>query len=93
MLQFRGISADNPVMEREGAQPVSVRAHIAVLGPLALAPAAMIAVPLGASPGAGFDVARTSAACGAITGTWLARRHADPSHRFRWTLWALAAAA
>jgi hypothetical protein len=80
-------------MEREGAQPVSVRAHLAVLGPIALAIAAMFASHLIAPPDVCFDVAWTSAAVGALAGTWLARSRAAQPHRSRWAWWTLASAA
>src|SRR5579884_3968137 len=80
-------------MERAGAQPVSVRAHLAVLGPIALAVAAMLAGRLIASPSVCFDVAWTSAAVGALAGTWLARSRAIEPHRSRWAWWTLASAA
>jgi diguanylate cyclase (GGDEF)-like protein len=80
-------------MKREDAQRVSVRAQIAVVGPLALAVAAMVGPWLGASASLSFDVAWTSAAVGALAGMWLARSRAEEAHRRRWTLWAAAAAA
>jgi diguanylate cyclase (GGDEF)-like protein len=80
-------------MERAGTQSVSLRAHTAVLGPLAVAAAAMIASRIGASPSLCFEVAWTSAAIGALAGTWLARSRAVEPHRSRWTWWTLAAAA
>lgn len=80
-------------MEREGAQPVSVRAQTAVLGPLVVALAAIGSIHFGASASAAFDVAWTSAALSAVAGLWLARGRAQATHRRRWTLWTAAAGA
>ncbi len=61
------------------------------MGTLALALAAMLMSRFHA-PKLCWDVAWTSAACGALAGTLLARARADAGHR-AWTLWAVAAAA
>ena len=79
--------------EREGTQPISLRAHAAVLGPLGVAAIAMVASRLVDSAATCFNVAWTSAALGALAGTWLARTRAGEAHRSRWTWWALAALA
>src|SRR5438270_368544 len=74
-----------------GNQRVSLPAQLTVLGPLALAVAAMLAARVGAPEGVSWDIAWTSAATGALAGTLLARRRAPGPNRDRWNLWALAA--
>lgn len=80
-------------MEREGAKPVSIRAQALVLGPLALAAAAIASIRLGASAATCFNIAWTSAAWSALASMCLARSRAQAAHRRRWTLWAAAAGA
>jgi diguanylate cyclase (GGDEF)-like protein len=74
-----------------GNQRVSLPAQLTVLGPLALAVAAMLAARVGAPAGVSWDIAWTSAATGALAGTLVARRQALKPNRDRWNLWALAA--
>ena len=76
----------------EGSQRVSLPAQLTVLGPLALAVAGMLAARLGAPQGVSWDIAWTSAAVGAVAGTFLARARAEEANRARWKLWAFASA-
>ena len=75
----------------QGSQRVSLPAQLAVVGPLVLAAAAMLAERLGAPDGFSYDLAWTSAAAGALAGGLLARGRALAANRARWNLWALAA--
>ncbi|HEY2651843.1 MAG TPA: diguanylate cyclase [Solirubrobacteraceae bacterium] len=70
-----------------------MRAQAVVLGPLALAAAAMASTRVGAPAGTCLDIAWTSAAWSALVSLWFARSRAQPAHRRRWTLWAAAAGA
>ena len=67
-------------------------ASAAVLAPLLVALAAMLASRLGAWSAGCWDVAWTAAAVGALAGTLMARRNALEPNRGRWTIWALATA-
>ncbi|HLY47645.1 MAG TPA: diguanylate cyclase [Solirubrobacteraceae bacterium] len=74
-----------------GSQRVSRPAQFSVLAPLALAAGAMLATRLGAPLPLSWDIAWTSAAVGALSGTILGRSRALEPNRSRWNLWALAA--
>ncbi len=69
-----------------------VRPCSAALAPAVLALLAMLASRLGYPAGACWDLAWTSAAVSALAGMLLARRAAPEHARWRWTLWAVAAA-
>ncbi len=75
----------------EGLQRVSPPAQLSVLAPLLLAAAAMLAPRFGAPLALSWDIAWTSAAVGALSGTLLGRGRAPQPNRSRWNLWALAA--
>lgn len=82
-------------MKREqGAVRVSAWRAGLVLGPVAIAAVAVaLSRAITAWSEACWDVAWTAAGVGAVAGTLLARGHADPADRRRWTLWTGAAGA
>jgi diguanylate cyclase (GGDEF)-like protein len=72
-------------------KPIRALTVASVLAPLAIAFLAMIAAYAGLPRSAGFDVAWTFAALGALAGMVHARGRAQHANRVRWTLWAIAA--
>jgi len=79
-------------MEKAGDQRVTRGALVAVIGPSAIALAAMLASRVHGWSIAAWDVAWTASALSALVGTLVARRHSAAANRWRWTLWALACA-
>ncbi len=70
------------------------RGHLLLLVglPASVAIAAMAVGRLVHAPIVTWDTAWTAGALSAVAGTWMARRRAEGSHRFRWTMWTAASA-